>query len=105
MSYPEKEINMNPKLCEAVRNRRIMVFSYKGKDRVVEPYAYGTGHHHQEIIKGYQTGGKSENPLPGWGVFPISEIKDLKITKTTFSVLQSDYQKDDKTFVNIYCEL
>ena len=96
---------MNTKLMEAIRNKRIIRFTYKGKDRIVEPHAYGTGPHHQEMLKGYQTAGKSDDPVPGWAMFPVSQINELKITKTNFEGPRPDYAKGDKSFHNIFSEL
>ena len=96
---------MNAMLCEAIKNKRIIMFTYKGKERIVEPYAYGIGHNHQDILKGFQTAGKSDEEVPGWAIFPVSEIKELKITKTNFSEIRPDYTKEDKSLHTIYCAL
>ncbi len=96
---------MNAKLVEAIRNKRIIMFTYKGKERIVEPHAYGTGHHHEDILKGYQTAGKSDDPVPGWATFPVSQMLELKITKSNFEGPRPDYAKDDKSFHNIFSEL
>lgn len=96
---------MNAKLIEAIRNKRIIIFTYKNHIRIVEPHSYGTGHQHQEILRGYQTGGKSENSIPHWLIVNISEISELKITNGSFNAPQKDYYKKDTSFNRIYCEL
>jgi predicted DNA-binding transcriptional regulator YafY len=96
---------MNAKLMEAVKNKRIIMFKYKGKERIVEPHAYGTGHNHQDVLKGYQTAGKSDEEVPGWNTFMVTEIQELKLTKTNFENPRPDYAKGDKTFHTVFCEL
>ena len=95
---------MNNKIVEAIKHQKIVMFSYKGKDRIVEPHTYGT-HNHQEILKGYQTGGKSDNTVPGWDLFHVSEIKDFKLTEGTFEKPRPDYTKSDKAFERVFCEV
>lgn len=50
---------MNPTICDAIRNRRILRFSYDGHPRIVEPHAYGLSRERAEVIRCYQTGGTS----------------------------------------------
>jgi hypothetical protein len=70
-------------LWEAIEQKRIIQFRYKGKPRIVEPHDYGI---HQGSVKlfGFQVGGLSSEPLPNWRWAFVNLVSDLALTERTF---------------------
>jgi predicted DNA-binding transcriptional regulator YafY len=71
-------------ILTAIHERRLLRFSYHGKDRIVEPHDYG-------IQKGivnlftYQTAGESSSSrLPDWRKFAVLSMSNLKLLDETF---------------------
>lgn len=80
-------------LRQAVRERRVVEFAYNGHSRTVEPHALGRGAEENAVLLGWQTGGGSQSePPPGWRVFSLAEIRNLKLSEKTFAKPRPDYQ-------------
>ncbi len=48
-------------ICDAIEKRKILSFDYKGLERIVEPYAFGTNSKGNYKLGAYQIGGFSES--------------------------------------------
>jgi hypothetical protein len=80
-------------LAESVRERRVIAFSYNGHARTVEPHALGRATDDQPALLAWQTsGGSSTESPPGWRVFLVAEIVDLKATAEVFAGPRPDYR-------------
>lgn len=98
---------MEKRICDSIRDRKIIEFSYEGGIRVVEPHCYGlqreTG---REVLLGYQTGGYTRSGgVPDWRVYDISKVSDLRITDISFLGPRSGYNPEDPQFSEAFCKL
>lgn len=72
-------------IINAIENRLLLEFIYKGRLRVVEPHTLGINLKDNEVLSAYQIDGESDSiEIPDWGLFTISKISDLKILDSTF---------------------
>ena len=77
---------MNQVICDAIRNKNVMTFTYHGRPRVVEPHAYGLSKRRNEVICCYQKGGTSRSGrVPCWRLMRLKEIKSLIVTEGHFA--------------------
>jgi hypothetical protein len=44
---------MNTTICDAIKSRRVLRFSYNGGDRTVAPFAYGSGRQGQGLLRAH----------------------------------------------------
>jgi hypothetical protein len=93
-------------LTQALAERRVVTFVYKGHARTVEPHALGKGTDDKPVLLGWQTGGGSQSePPPGWRVFLLTDIGQLTVTETTFAKPRPDYHKGGRGLVSIDAEV
>ena len=93
-------------IINAIQNRRLLEFTYKGHLRIVEPHTFGVFGNGNEILVSYQIDGTSDSGgVPDWRPFTFSKIQDLKILNETFSGTRNGYKKGDKRFQMIYKDL
>ncbi|NOT98766.1 MAG: hypothetical protein HOO97_06700 [Sideroxydans sp.] len=76
---------MENQIISAIKEKKILTFTYKGYPRVVEPHVYGI-HEGTRQLLGYQIRGssKSGGVLPEWRRFGISEMQNLQMLSETF---------------------
>ena len=76
---------MNPLLCRAIAERKLVRFAYRGGARIVEPYCHGVTQHGHELLRGYQTiGYSSRGRREGWRLFRLDEMGDLAVIDKSF---------------------
>lgn len=81
-------------LRQAIRERRVVTFAYKGYARTVEPHALGRAGDDKPALLAWQTsGGSSTEPPPGWRVFLVEDIADVKLTAESFEKPRADYHQ------------
>jgi predicted DNA-binding transcriptional regulator YafY len=69
---------------EAIRDRKLLEFRYKGAARIVEPHVYGI-HDGEYQILSFQVGGHSSSgTLPDWRRFNTAEVQALSILEEHF---------------------
>lgn len=91
---------------EALRGRRVVTFNYKGRARTVEPHALGKANDDRPALLAWQTEGDSNTePPPGWRVFVLAEIADLKATDKTFAGPRADYRSKGGGLKSIEAEV
>lgn len=97
---------MNNQICQAIANKNIIEFRYKGKwIRSFEPHTYGM---HKgtsnEVLSGYQLSGYSESGnLPDWRLFIVPYISDLRISDNKFLGARPGYNPNDSRMSTIFC--
>ena len=97
---------MNQAICDAIRNRYVLRFTYDGHPRIVEPHAYGLSRAGNEVMRCYQTGGTSRySKVPDWKLMKVARIKFLTVTEEHFVGERPKYQRGDKGMSTIFCEL
>jgi predicted DNA-binding transcriptional regulator YafY len=79
-------------LRQAIKEKRVVMFTYKGHARTVEPHALGKGTEDNPVLLAWQTdGGSQTEPPPGWRVFALTEIRELKPGVATFAKPRPDF--------------
>jgi hypothetical protein len=97
---------MNQTICNAMANLRLIEFTYKDETqaRIAEPHCHGNTTKGNEVVRAYQVGGYSNNPIPEWRLFSVNEMKNLHILDGTFTA-RAEYRRGDKQIPEICCEL
>ena len=82
-------------LKQALKEKRVVTFTYHNHERTVEPHALGKGTEDKPVLLAWQTaGGSQTEPPPGWRVFLLAEIKELKTGEATFAKARPDFGND-----------
>src|SRR5215213_5558964 len=97
---------METELRNAVRERKIVSFTYTEKQKqirtVVCPTKIGILTTGNNAIEGYWIDGQSiSGKLPPWRLYLLDHISDLKILDKTFSSVGKEYTAADKRFIRI----
>jgi len=93
-------------LINAIRNRQIISFTYRGHQRTIEPHAYGVSTAGNDVLRGYQTAGTSHaGPVPDWKLMTVTNITNLTWTGLTFSSVRAGYKTNDSAMQRIYAQL
>ena len=93
---------------DAIRQRRVVVLSYHGYVRTVEPHCYGVDAAGFEKLRCWQTGGGSvSGERAGWKLLFLNEIHSASIpmSGTTFAGTRPGYRPNDPAMRTIYAQL
>lgn len=72
-------------ILTAIKEKKILSFTYSGLPRIVEPHVYGINDGRAQLL-GYQIRGSSNNGgIPEWRRFKLSAIQNLQILNESFS--------------------
>lgn len=97
---------MKRSICDAIRARAMVRFSYDGGSRIVEPYCHGVSTTGSEVLRGYQTGGYSSSGNPvGWRLFEVAKLSGFRQTSQTFNRNRSGYNPHDEGMVSVHCHV
>lgn len=97
---------MNQLIGQAIRERKIITFTYDGYPRTVEPHCHGITTAGNEAVRCYQiAGGSSSGKVPGWHLMTIDKIVGLSVSKSSFAGPRAEYKKGDKGMSTIFFEL
>lgn len=99
---------MEEDLCRAIAEKRRVRFRYHGRQRLVEPYAYGVSGQGKLLLHGYQVSGASRSAaagLPGWRSFHVPEIHQLKVLRERFYYPPRDYVPQASGLAQVICEI
>lgn len=71
-------------IIAAIKEKKVLLFTYSGHSRIVEPHIYGINNGAAQFL-GYQIRGSSKNGvIPDWRRFKFSEIRNLQILNESF---------------------
>jgi hypothetical protein len=92
--------------CEAIRERRLVRFTYHGWPRVIVTAAHGahvtTGN---AVVRGYQVDGQSSSrKTPFWSLFRVHEMEQVALLDDLFEDDPAGFVKGDSDIV-VHCEL
>jgi hypothetical protein len=97
---------MNITVCDAIRARRLLRFTYDGYERIIEPHVYGVNSAGHEAVSGWLVGGWSASETePGWRMFLADGMHDVAALAESFDGPREIYDRDDPHFVRAYCQL
>ncbi len=69
---------------DAIENRTVLRFAYKGHQRVVEPHVLGVKDGRLQVLTWQLGGASSSRSLPDWRRFNVDMIGDIEETGDTF---------------------
>lgn len=76
---------MESQVISAIKEKKVISFTYSGHTRIVEPHIYGINEGARQLL-GYQIRGSSSSGIiPEWRRFRISAMQNLQILDETFS--------------------
>ena len=97
---------MDQLIVQAIREKRLLSFTYDGHPRIVEPHCYGITTASNDALCCYQVGGSGVHAdSKPWHLMVCSKIVSLSLLEEKFSVARPGYRRGDKRMVTIYCEL
>lgn len=97
---------MHQTIIKAIREKKVLSFTYDGYHRVVEPHCFGLTRAGNKALRCYQVrGGSSSGKLPDWKMMTIDKITALTMTQDEFSRPRPGYKKGDEHMTTIFCEL
>jgi len=97
---------MNQLICQAIREKRVLSFSYDGYPRVVEPHCHGVSTAGNSVLRCYQiSGGSSSGTVPGWHMMKTDKIIGLTDYQSVFAGPRPEYKRGDKRMSIIYEQL
>lgn len=92
----------NEKVCQAVRERRIVRCVYgSGEARIIQPYCHGHSHQGHEVLSAYQLQPTAESK-EGWKMFDVAELIDFELQDETFAV-REDFNPEHPGMTQIHC--
>ena len=93
-------------VCEAIRKRSLLEFSYHGRLRVVAPYCHGVSTRDTEVLRGIQVRGSGSSKGLGFGkLWAIADMVDLRILDETFAPDDPHYNPNDSAMKQIHCRV
>jgi hypothetical protein len=98
---------MRNEICTAIKEKRVIRFTYDGYERIVQPHAYGihklTGN---EVLRAYQIGGySSSGTIPLWRLYDVSKINYINVTDELFERAAPGYRLNDSDMSQIFCQV
>ena len=97
---------MDLRICQAIADRRILMFAYQGAVRVAEPHLYGmTTAEHEAVSAWMRPGWSRTDPDGGWRMFRLDGITDLQVLPERFESARPNFNPDDPHFVEVFCRL
>ena len=86
---------------KAIETRTVLIFSYDGEEREVEPHILGVSTAGNVVVCGWQRSGE----LPGWRNYLLPGVTELTRTAIRFSAPHEGYNPEDSTFARITCRI
>ncbi len=75
---------MESLIIAAIKEKKVLSFTYSGHTRIVEPHVYGINEGARQLL-GYQIrGSSSSGTIPEWRRFKISAMRNLQILNEFF---------------------
>ena len=95
---------MHEILCRAVRERRLLMFAYGDRVRVVEPHLYGETSGGGHILSAWLRPGYSRSePDGGWRSFKVDELESLQLLTEHFAGPREGFNARDQRMAQVYC--
>lgn len=92
-------------IIDAIRNRKVLSFTYHNIARIVEPHAVGVSRTGHDALRCFQIQGGHVTPGHEWDFCEISKISNLSATGQLFIGERPGYRRGDKHMTTIYAEL
>ena len=97
---------MDPRICEAIAARRLLMFGYGGVVRVVEPHLYGrTAAGHEVLSAWVRPGWTQADPDGGWRLYRLDGIERLQALPEHFDGPRPDFNAADPHVAEPFCHV
>ncbi len=97
---------MDLRICHAIAERTLLMFSYRGAMRVAEPHLYGRNTAGHDALSAWMRPGWSRtDPEGGWRMFLADELEALSLLPERFERARPDYNPGDPHFEAVYCQV
>ena len=97
---------MNEIIVRAIKEKRLLSFTYDELPRVVEPHSYGHTTADHEVLCCYQVKGSGVHAEGDpWHLIHVPKISSLSLLQETFSAARPGYKRRDKRMLMIYSEI
>jgi hypothetical protein len=91
-------------ICEAIRSKSLLQFSYGNHTRVVEPHLFGRDSAEHDVLSAYLVRSYSESrKQPYWRFYLLSDLTLLTMLDETFSGPRKGYNPNDPRMLKVYC--
>jgi hypothetical protein len=97
---------LQPAICDAIRQRRLLRFRYKDHltPTTVEPYVCGDNLKDHAALRAWLVEGETHSTAgKRWRMYLVDEMKDLEVLGARFDRNQPDYEPNDEGFNRIVC--
>ena len=82
-------------LCQAINQKRVVMFLYEKLARKVGLHIYRVGQSSKRYLRGYQFKGQSKSRgIPNWRLFEVAKIKGIEMTPQRF-LSRPDFNFED----------
>ena len=97
---------MHELLLRAIRERRLLTFTYGDMVRVAEAHRYGEAVNGHRLLSAWLRPGHSRSaPEGGWRSFLVDDIAELQLLDETFAGPREGYNPGDRSLVTVFAEL
>jgi hypothetical protein len=93
-------------ICEAIRRKNLLQFTYGNHTRVVEPHLFGRDSADHDVLSAYLVRGYSESQQkPYWRFYLLSNVTLLTMLDERFPGPRKGYNPKDPRMLKVYCRL
>jgi hypothetical protein len=93
-------------LCDAIASRRLLLFAYGDRVRLVEPHLYGESAAGHGVLSAWLRPGFSRStPEGGWRLFRLDGMHDVQAVDETFARPRPGYHPPGMSLATVWCAL
>jgi hypothetical protein len=92
-------------ICDAIRTRSLLEFSYRGRHRVVAPYCHGVSTAGHEVLRAVQVRGATSSGLGFGKLWTVADLVGLRLSDERFEPNDPHYNPDDSAMREIHCRI
>ena len=106
MSSPATTTPMRLLICQAIKQKRLLMFVYGDLVRVAEPHVLGINSAGHEMLSAWLRPGHSRSdPAGGWRNYLTPEITNLQMLYETFEGPREGFNRADPRMQEVFCSL
>ena len=93
-------------IVEAIAQKRLLAFSYHGRERVAEPHTFGLDRWKRTLLSAYQVECEgASSAAQGWRFFFVDQLTNVRLDPRRFVAARPDFVRGDGAFKSITAEL
>jgi hypothetical protein len=97
---------VDERICEAIRQLKVLEFLYDEAHRVVHPYCHGVTTTGNETLRAVQVGGRTRPGGLGFGkLWTVARMSEVRVTDRAFVPDDPNYNPDDSAMATIHCRV